>query len=96
MSKTLKSDFDRAYSADKSKKQISLSKQDFEKLVLIALRENDDISQNDKIMEELKKLDYVSEFPEDMYGAVAEILAFIFSMDAKKKKEAQNAGENNA
>jgi type III secretion system FlhB-like substrate exporter len=96
MSKTLRRDFDRAYNTDKSKKKSALSKQELEKLVLTALKENEDITKNKELMEELMKIDHVNEFPEDMYGAVAEILAFIYSMDAKKKKESQNSGEKNA
>jgi type III secretion system FlhB-like substrate exporter len=96
MSKTLKSDFERAYNTDKSKRKSELSKQELERLVLTALKNNNDISKNKELMEELKKIDHVNEFSEDMYGAVAEIMAFIYSMDAKKKKEDQNSGEKNA
>jgi len=96
MSKTLRSNFDRAYNTDKSKKKSVLSKQELEKLVLTALKDDKDITKNKELMEELMKIDHINEFPEDMYGAIAEIMAFIYSMDAKKRKEDQNSGEENA
>ena len=91
MSKAINRDFERAYKKSERKaKNSKLGKKEFERLVLKALKKNMDINQDKELMEELMKIDYVNEFPEEMYGAVAEILAFIYSMDAKKRMESQN------
>lgn len=96
MSKTFKSDFEKAYKTERAAKGSDLNKKEFEKLVLSVLKKNDDITYSDELMKELKKIDYVKKFPEDMYGAVAEIMAFIFSMDAKKRKDSEDPGEKDA
>ena len=64
-----------------------------EKLILTAIENGVPIYQDPELMKKLARLDLLEEIPEELYGAVAEILGFIYAMDDKISLE-QTLEEN--
>lgn len=58
-----------------------------ETLILTAIENGVPIYRDPELMKKLARLDLLEEIPAELYGAVAEILAFIYALDAKVGKE---------
>ncbi len=58
-----------------------------EKIIEIAKEYGIPIVENENLVDSLVKLDLLDEIPQELYKAVAEILAFIYTMKGKWEKE---------
>lgn len=54
-----------------------------------AVKDGSAISNNPQFLSQLSKESFIENFPEELYGAVSEITAYIFSMDARLRKDSQ-------
>jgi flagellar biosynthesis protein len=57
-----------------------------EKIIELAKKHNIPIKNDPALVQILSKLDIDEQIPVELYKAVAEILAFVYSMNAKKKE----------
>ena len=67
-----------------------------EQILMKAIQSNVPIYKNPDLLNELTHLNFLEEIPEYLYGAVAEILAFIYKMDEIAGKQHQIQGVTNA
>ncbi|HSR10399.1 MAG TPA: EscU/YscU/HrcU family type III secretion system export apparatus switch protein [Thermodesulfobacteriota bacterium] len=57
-----------------------------EKIIELARKHNIPIQEDPSLVEVLSQLDFYQEIPPETYGVIAEILAFIYSLDKKAAK----------
>ena len=67
-----------------------------EQILLKAIQSKTPIYKNPDLLYELTKLNFLEDIPEYLYGAVAEILAYIYKIDELAGKQPQHIGAANA
>jgi flagellar biosynthesis protein len=73
---------------DYSPKKVAKSSGKFsESLILTAIENEVPIYLDKDLMKKIARLDLLEEIPTELYGAVADILTFIYALDAKEAKE---------